>query len=211
MRLIVVWLVAAGCSFQHGAYPDGVGDTPDAPPVPVTGDASVDGGPTPDAPCGDDDGDGVCNADDDWPCGAKPDAPPATVVLVTNNGATRVTISLVTLDLDGQRAVADPEDNLQLSFGYSIEDTSCGGNCRDQLEVGWVPGRRLGCPFDAAVDKEDGAKGFRTTTVRAPEDPGVYDLRFGFGQNLSCNHNGANTWWDGTPPASQTIAKLCVH
>lgn len=208
--LVVLPLLAAGCSFEHGLLPDDDHASPPDAAVPATGDAPLaDASVQPS--CDDDDGDGVCNEDDDWPCGGKPDAPPASVTLVVNDGKTRVTITLVTLDIQGQRAVARPNENLQLTFTFSIRDTACGGNCRDQIEVGWVPGNRLGCPFDNAVDKQDGAAGVRTTSIRAPNQVGVYDLRFDLGQNYSCNHDGANTWWNGEPPASQTIAKLCVH
>lgn len=217
MRLAVIALLAA-CSFEHG-IPElgGSGDDPmqdagvDAPMVldaqAVTADAPADAPP----PCADDDDDGVCNDDDDWPCGVKPAAPGPAMMMTGNNGKTRHTITLIDLDDTGQLAVADPQEVLSLAFHYEIKDTACPGNCVDQIEVGWSPGGRAGCVFDQGVSKQNGAEGNISVTIRAPSTPRVYDLRANIGQNYSCNHNGANSWWGDPPGASRTIAKLCVH
>jgi hypothetical protein len=163
--------------------------------------------------CPDDDTDGVCNNVDDWPCGAKPTAPSATLAWTRNSGETQVTITNVNLDGTGRLAVATPGENISLTFSYAIADTACQGNCVDQLEIGWVPpGSRMMCVFDNAVSKANGASGTVNTTVQARSTPMVYDLRIELGQNYSCSYGGASSWWDGQAPGTnRTIAKLCVH
>ncbi len=192
-----------------GGGADHPGDAlPDAPVV-VTIDAAIDAPPT----CADDDADGVCNTVDDWPCGAKPTEPVASMTWTRNSGATQVTISNVSLDGTGRFAVAMPNETLSLRFDYSINDTACAGNCIDQLEIGWVPtGARYACAFDNVVSKSSGASGTVNTTIPAGGSKLVRDLRIEVGQNYSCDYGGATGWWDGQAPvASRTIAKLCVH
>ena len=81
----------------------------------------------------------------------------------------------------------------------------------DQIEIGYQPGNRIECPFDNGVSKQNGASGTWTGNLTAPATPGSYDLRTNIGQNYSCTYMGANSWWNGTPPADWTIAKLCVQ
>lgn len=217
MRLIVVW-VLAGCSFDHGVLatggagsgsPDAAAVTQDAATTVV--DATVVTPPMDAPPCADDDGDGVCNTVDDWPCGAKPSAPGATVSFTNNNGQTQTTITATNVDGTGRLAIGAPQEQLSLTFDYAIEDTACAGACIDQIEVGWVPGGRAGCVFDDQVPAQSGADGSINVMIRAPTTRAIYDLRVNLGQNYSCNYNGANSWWNGTPAATKTIAKLCVH
>ena len=47
--------------------------------------------------------------------------------------------------------------------------------------------------------------------IAAPTIGGVYDMRANVGQNLSCNHAGADGWWGQTPGTKDAVAKLCVH
>lgn len=171
----------------------------------------VDAKPADAPPCADDDSDGICNNVDDWPCGTKPTAPNATMTMTGNDGDTVHTITQVNLDATGRLAVAVSQENVAFSFHYDITDTSCPGNCVDQIEVGWVAGGRSGCPFDATVSKQNGATGNWAGTIRTPTNKGTYDLRANIGQNYSCTYQGATGWWGGTPAASRTIAKLCVH
>ena len=172
-----------------------------------------------DAGCPDDDGDGVCNAVDDWPCGAKPTTLPATNVQWSgNNGATDTQISNTNLDATGRLAVATKSETINLKFSFAIDDQACAGNCIDQIEIGWsvAPGDRLqNCAWDNQVPKQSGATGNVNMSVATPATNGVYDLRVNLGQNISCGANGHTEWWgyqkDQDPPASRTIAKLCVH
>jgi hypothetical protein len=215
MRPFLLWpLALAACTFDHGVPMTGGGGSanPDgavAADVAVTVDAAPDGPPT---TCPDDDGDSVCNAVDDWPCGVKPTAPPTLVSWSRNNGDTTIQITNVNLDSTGRLAVATSQENVSLRFDYDITDTACAGNCIDQLEIGWLPGGKIACPFDGAVSKSSGADGTASTTVKAPTTKQVYDLRVELGQNYSCWYGGASGWWDNqAPTTSRTIAKLCVH
>ncbi|HEX5058190.1 MAG TPA: hypothetical protein VFV99_02465 [Kofleriaceae bacterium] len=224
VRLAVVWsVVLAACTFEHGIpVPGGSGNNPDAPvvsspdgPVLTPVDAPtvlpVDATPV-DAPCGDADSDGVCDNVDDWPCGAKPTDPGTMMTMTGSNGATSIRLTQVNLAQMGRYAVATSQQNISIAFSYDIKDTSCAGNCVDQIEIGWVPGGRSGCPFDNAVSKQNGASGNISTMIRTPTNKGSYDLRANIGQNYSCTYNGASGWWGGTTPsASRTIARLCVH
>src|SRR5712672_121589 len=105
MRAMVVLGLLAGCSFPHGALDQSSGPQ-DGPggdsrrPI----DGAIDSRPL-DAkvwmdapPCPDDDGDGVCNAVDDWPCGAKPSAAANPFTMSGNSGQTVTTITLVDLN-----------------------------------------------------------------------------------------------------------------
>jgi hypothetical protein len=220
MRLVVV-LALAGCGFEHGALgtagpsddADVIPDTP-RPLIDAAVDAKPDAAPT---PCPDDDSDNVCNAVDDWPCGAKPTEPGATVQFMNNSGATVTTISVVNLDGTQRMAVAPPSTNVSLTFRLRITDTACSGNCVDQLEAGWVDhaantGSRFNtCLFDNGVSKSNGLDTNLSFNVGTPGTRKVYDLRVNLGQNFSCGANGNNGWWGGQVPAdARTIARLCV-
>jgi len=223
VRLSVVWsVVLAACSFDHGIPVPGVGNNPDAPVVgsldapivvPVDGQTilPVDAMPA-DTACSDADADGICDNVDDWPCGAKPTDPGTMMTMTGNNGATNIKLTQVNLKATGRYAVATSQQNISIAFSYAITDTSCQGNCVDQIEIGWVAGGRSGCPYDAVVSKQSGASGNISTMIRAPTNKGTYDLRSNIGQNFSCTYNGASGWWGGTTPAAtRTIAKLCVR
>ncbi len=216
MRVVVAWSLAlAACSFEHG-WPTSGGSGPDAdidPPAPDAAvvvtppDASIDAPPP---PCPDDDTDGVCNDIDDWPCGAKPTAPGTSMTISGNNGDSRLTITMVNLDGTGRLAVATPGENMNLTLRYDIDDTACPQACIDQVELGWETGvGRIGCVFDDTVSPQNGAAATVNITVRAPMTRKVYDLRANLGQNYSCGNT--SNWWGGTPDATRTIAKLCVH
>jgi hypothetical protein len=216
VRLVVGWsLVLAACSFEHG-WPGGNSgsgsgsDQLDAPVVvPVDAapiDMSIDGTPS----CPDDDSDGVCNNVDDWPCGAKPTAPGSTMMISGNNGESKMTITMVNLDGTGRLAVATPGESMNLTLRYDIDDTACPSACIDQVEIGWETGvGRIGCVFDDTVSPTSGIAATVNITVHAPATKKVYDLRANLGQNFSCGNT--SSWWGGTPDASRTIAKLCVH
>ncbi|HEY5926038.1 MAG TPA: hypothetical protein VIV11_30335 [Kofleriaceae bacterium] len=221
VRVLLVCSLAA-CSFDYGfPEPSGGGGGSGGFPNPTAPDAAVvvmiDAPVMPpvDGPCADDDADGVCNAVDDWPCGAKPTQPNATIAWSGNSGATDTSITSVNLDSTGRLAIATTQEIISLRFNYAISDTACAGNCIDQIEIGWTPGNRYGCPFDQVVSKQNGAAGTITTTIRAPNTTGTYDLRVNLGQNTGCFDNGANDWWGMSasqdPAATRTIAKLCVR
>jgi hypothetical protein len=61
--------------------------------------------------------------------------------------------------------------------------------------------------FDATVAPGT-TKGTNTITLTAPTTPGVYTLRFHYGQAFSCDLS----WWtvNGAPSADTDFASFCV-
>ncbi len=170
----------------------------------------------PDAPtitpaCTDSDADGICDQDDDWPCGVKPDAPAPTLEISENAGQTDVVLRSIAFDGGSPLLVVHPGQTITMHFDYAITDTACPSECRDQIELGFVAGPRVLCAFDDGVPYQDGASGHIDQPMTAPTVGGVYDLRANLGQNLSCTYGGANDWWGATPGTKQAVAKLCVH
>jgi hypothetical protein len=210
----------AACSFRPapaGSSGDagGPGDAPggpidvaqptDAPGVTPPRDAPVDA-------CPDSDGDGICDAVDDWPCGVKPAAPGPTLTMTANSGKTVFVLTSIDVDGMGQLAVVAAGTTPHLGFHYQITDTACSQACDDQIEVGWAPGGRVGCPFDSAVSKSGGAMGTITAyAMPVSATSGVYDLRANIGQNFSCTSGGATDWWASAPAADRNLAIVCVH
>jgi len=179
----------------------------DAPPGDVAADASPDG-----PPCADDDHDGVCNAVDDWPCGPKPTAPADSIASSETTSSTSLTVSGFTLDNGTQFAVVAPKASLTVNFHYEWIDSACLLGCIDQIELGYTPGMRFGCAFDATVPHLTPTLGMVSAyAMTAPATPGVVALQFGIGQNNSCTYQGANNWFLGTPGAGDTVAYVCVH
>lgn len=222
VRVLVIALFAA-CTYQAPGASPGIADDDDQPmpdgPAPDTGQPA----------CTDSDGDGVCNeldkcpgnddgldgdqdgiADgcDTWPCGEEPALPNAAVTV--GDATWGATLSNVNFG-GGRLKVATKDVDVALSFDFDIHDKSCPGNCIDQIEVGIIAGERQKCPFDQAVSKQNGANGSRATTLRTPNASGLYTVRYGLGQNFGCFSGGATDWWQQPePPASHTIAILCI-
>jgi hypothetical protein len=222
MRLLLLTLIAA-CSYEAPSFGSDPTDGPapadapevDAPPdtTPACADSDNDGVCNEVDACpgsndnADDDGDGIADGCDDWPCGEAPDAPSNQVTV--GNGTWGATLSNVNFG-GGKLKVADKNTDVSLAFAFSIHDSSCPGNCIDQIEVGLIAGDRQKCPFDATVQKGQNITGNRTTTIRTPNASGTYFVRYSLGQNFSCTSGGANTWWLGPPGDGTTIAILCV-
>jgi hypothetical protein len=208
-RGLVLVLVAA-CSFRtHEIERDAARlPGPDAPvDVPrILVDAGID--VPPDA-CSDSDNDGTCDSVDDWPCGVKPNAPSTTVTMKGNSGKTVVTLTSISAG-GSQMLVTAAGAPFQLGFNYAITDTACTSACIDQVEIGYIPGGRIGCMFDGVVSRSNGVTGSISRTEVAPSTPGSYDLRANIGQNNSCGTT--TSWWLNAPPdQTRTIAKVCVH
>lgn len=192
-------VLLAACSFSG---PEGGGGTGDGPPADTGGNGGGDG-----PPCADDDQDTVCNALDDWPCGAKPDDPGDQmggddVFGGRWWGARNIAIG------DARRVVAMPNQEFDLDFTWSLTIV-CGfypAQCDGQLEIGH-DGTRTGCLFDGNVTSTMASSGDANTTYRAPAMPGVYEIRLNAGRRSSCGSNG---WFDGDPGSGSTIAILCV-
>ncbi|HEY1550384.1 MAG TPA: hypothetical protein VGG28_21300 [Kofleriaceae bacterium] len=224
MRALLLALIAA-CSFNPSPQQAAPNPPDDGPPMVTQDDAPAEGihddvMVTPhdakiDAPadaCPDSDGDGICDDDDTWPCGAEPTAPPSTVTMTVNGNETKIVISNIVVDGKTGRQIVDaPGTTVNVTFHYAITDTSCPENCADQIEIGWIPGHRQGCPFDDGVSKSMGASGDIATTITLPSGSGDVDLRGNIGQNYSCTYNNANDWWGAAPGSNRTLANVCVH
>lgn len=86
-----------------------------------------------DAPCADDDDDGVCNSMDTWPCGAPP-TPPGIADHARRGGhGDRMTISLSNTALTGGQRLytVAPGATFTVTANYSIIDCICTGLVRD--------------------------------------------------------------------------------
>jgi hypothetical protein len=211
VRVLWTVLLAAGCGFQPQSSSDvhdaaGPADAlkvyDDAPPAKVFMDAPP--------PCDDDDGDGICNAVDDWPCGGKPSAPANAVELMDNGGRTDFKLAAISLSGQGTLAVVNHGAGVRIQMTYAAKDSAC-DDCEDQLEVGWHPvGDRLGCILDRDVmnDGQAHTGTINNTAFDAPEASGTYELRIHIGQKLQCNEGG-NDWYLGHE-GTDVIAKLCV-
>jgi hypothetical protein len=192
---------ATGAALDAAADPDGALAHPDAK---VFSDAP---------PCADDDHDGVCNEQDDWPCGAKPTAPP---ILELANGSSQdfkfqnLKFKTVATTL----VVASRQQATRVQFAWMATDTGCGANCIDQLEVGFhvrgssTVGKRLGCLIDQPISKMGGSTGTvdDSTTVVTPNATGVFELRAGIAQDFSCNLT--TDYYAGEP--ATVMALFCI-
>ena len=206
-----LFVVLTGCAFTAGQPAQNVPPQVDAP-RPTDAPKPIDAPPPPPDACSDSDTDGICDVVDDWPCGTRPTSGPANHLAMTaNGGATNFALTSITFDAGSSLIVVAPGGTIAYHYDWAISDTACGGNCIDQLEVGFVTGKRVDCDVDQAISKSFGNNGHVNGSVTAPTTPGTYDFRTNIGQNFSCTYNGANNWWGGTPAASRTIAKLCVH
>jgi hypothetical protein len=180
-------------------------------------DAAIDAGSNkPIDACIDSDHDGVCDSVE-WPCSPTLPLPVQNQITMTlHQNATTFIIDSARVN-SATRLVATHGDAAQISLHYDITDTSCPGDCVDQIEIGWVAGTRSGCVFDQSVTKGASVAGNLTsdTVVTFPATPGAYDLRLNIGQNFGCGSGGpgvdANGWWNTDPPDSHTIARVCVQ
>ena len=175
-----------------------------------------------DAPCADDDHDGVCNAVDTWPCGAMPTNVPGMTFEVAStdaamdfklgNGTTKIAINGGTT-----LVVMTRQQAVHFVFPWTAIDGRCPGNCIDQLEVGFHPqgaqaaGHRAGCLIDQPINKNGGNTGTvdDATQVTTPNATGVFELRAGIAQNYGCTYNNATDYYSGEP--STVMALFCIH
>jgi hypothetical protein len=209
---------------------DGVVDMCDPCPFDNPDDPDGDGICTSDdrCPAGDDrddeDGDGVPDACDDWPCGATPASPPASAMWTnshpTTNATEYVTVSEVALTGlvqigPGALYVATPGQRATFRAHYEIMDCVCPG-CRDQIEIGLVPGGKQGCIYNGNpvgdnlnTCDDQPTSGMGSVNLMMPTTPGLYPVRFRRGNNDECSANA--NWWDNVVPGpGETVALVCV-
>ena len=142
-------------------------------------------------------------------CSQLPIKPPDLIDESQNAGATTLRISAFKFDNGTSYFVGAAGVPIQAGFKYSWLDTACAGSCVDQIEIGYVPGDRLGCPFDAVVPKNMPTGGTLSYAIIAPTASGWTSVRLAIGQNTSCT--SATTWFFGPPPATDIVGYVCVH
>jgi hypothetical protein len=201
-------LLLVGCRQILGIDDPHALATGDAPQS-IGPDATIDAGGT---ACADDDHDGVCDTVDDWPCGPKPDPPAVDVASSENTTATSLTLSGFGFSDGTKFIVVAPGDALSVHFNYQWIDSGCALGCIDQIELGYTPGKRFGCAFDATVPLGTPTSGtISAYAMTAPTTLGTVALQFGIGQNNTCTFHGATNWFLGTPRPADTLAYVCVH
>ncbi|MFT3700459.1 MAG: hypothetical protein QM831_45365 [Kofleriaceae bacterium] len=212
--------MAAGCSFSPGANQQAGDDASsgthdaasiDAPPGKVYMDAPAK--VWMDAPCSDVDADGICDDVDDWNCGpTKPTTPGQAFALGGNPH-----FSLTNIKVNGGNAVANVPKNtkFRMQFDWAATDTTCPGNCIDQLEVGWhkqnaaAAGHKIGCYVDEPIDKNNGTNdnvddnGFSTFN-----GTGVYELRIRIDQQFKCSDVAD---WPNNGEPTDYFALFCLY
>jgi hypothetical protein len=144
-------------------------------------------------------------------CSMPPPAPADSIDEAENAGATTLRIKNFKVASTGTKyIVAAAGDSFMVTFDYTWKDTSCESGCIDQIEIGYIPGDRVGCPFDGQVP--NGLSGSSMFTLTAPALQGWTSIRIAIGQNFSCTYEGAQTWYEGTPPPPADIAGyVCVQ
>jgi hypothetical protein len=203
VSLLLVPVVTA-CGFTP-ADVVGSGGTPsiDAPvhSIDAAGSGSV---------CGDADGDGICDAVDDWPCGPKPTELAATHSEITIQG-TEGANNIKLQNADTRLVAVHPNQSFSIAFDYDIY-VSCLFlvNCRTQLEIGTDQQGKQGCVYDAnvtgnAIDIGE-AHGTWTSTLQYSA-PGVYQIRLQPVESSGCQPD----WAVFAPDGNATIALVCVQ
>jgi hypothetical protein len=239
-----ILLALAGCGFQvSGGQPIMGDDQPSgddaAPPDVMTPDGPPDADI--DAPCADEDSDGVCNEDDvcaegndhddedhdtvpdhcdDWPCGVRP-APVGSPVAWNNAGtyhgqdATERTM-LSNTKLGGTSSnlyVVAPNTQISLVSDYSIYDCIC-PTCIDQVQVGFAT--------NATYSEHPKClfSGTLNTNCTVPKTgtttvsikaPAQPGVVYDVVFGRAQATSCGGDWWPGMPAPNSTVAKVCVH
>lgn len=174
------------------------------PPPPDAYTPPADAWSAPDSGCNgrDDDGDGLRDPCDPWPCGAM--MPSITEPVAAES----IAISGVRVDGAAPVQVVRAGATPVVTFDFAIDDVGCGG-CRDQIEIGTAPGGRLECVYDANPPGS-GATGSASVTLPplTTATPQRIDVRFNLSQDYGCDRHVG--WWGGEPGAAQSFAVLCV-
>lgn len=142
-------------------------------------------------------------------CTMQPPAPAYALDESQNAGATMLRIKGFIINTTNSKyIVASAGDSFVVDFQYTWTDTSCASSCIDQVEIGYVPGDRVGCAFDGQVPKGPQVSGNANYTMTAPAMLGWTSIRIAIGQGLTC---GTGTWFEGPPPATEIAGYVCVH
>lgn len=144
-------------------------------------------------------------------CTMLPALPPNVVTEHENGTATTLAIKDFGLGSSNYKYfVGAAGATVTAHFTYTFTDSSCATSCIDQIEIGYIPGDRVACPFDGAITST-GTSGSATQMLTLPTTLGWTSVRLAIGQNFSCTFHGAHTWYEGVPPAEDTVGYVCVQ
>ncbi|MEO0735848.1 MAG: TIR domain-containing protein [Cyanobacteria bacterium J06649_12] len=120
----------------------------------------------------------------------------------------QVSLSEFALNGEGNTIDAAPGEVIYGSTNYRYDCPDCAGDSINQIIVG-IAGENAAqaCIYNGFSQ----AEGASTFTLRAPEIPGRYDIRFRYAQAFGCEE-GALGWWrvDSEPTAAATIGTIVV-
>jgi hypothetical protein len=155
----------------------------------------------------------VCNSVDDWPCGAKPNAPGNfnVITFAFTLGDNNVQLQ----DQPRTLYVTQPGQQFGVTFDYQVTvPCNTGQHCDLQIEVGTDAGKQ-GCGASLQVTgSQQGPFQLGTGTGNANlnltlANAGVYKILTQPSRATAC---GANTWaGGGTPDDHLTVGIVCVH
>jgi hypothetical protein len=134
-------------------------------------------------------------------------APPSTV---GPGPDLSITISGVQINGGGNVARVAAGTSFSLFASWSLKQVAGCPTCVDQIVVGVAPSDPQACLYDGVPN---GTKsGSTTVNLLAPSTPGMYTLRFHYGQAANCS-DAVNNWWsiNGAPDSSEDFAALCVY
>jgi len=121
-----------------------------------------------------------------------------------------ITIEGVQIQGQGRRAHAAPGSAVTVNVSYFIRDAGCPG-CIDQILIGIADDATInepkGCVYNG-IPGPVGVRGSGSLTFSVPAAPGVYYVRFHYGQDFSCQFG----WWGvgGVPGPDRSIGAIIV-
>jgi hypothetical protein len=163
--------------------------------------------PVADAPCTDNDHDGICDDVDTWLCGATMPNSPGSTVFLESQGS-----NVHNVDFGGSNPrvfMATPNQPLQFSFDWGLQVDCPGSSCRAQIEYGIAGVGKIGCAVDVTVNDNQFTFAVNNhASLNAPATAAVYEVRAKVGLHTS---SCGSDWYNSTEPdGTETIAIVCV-
>jgi hypothetical protein len=121
-----------------------------------------------------------------------------------------VTINGIDIQGQGRRAQVSPGGSVTVNVNYFISDPGCPG-CIDQILIGIADdvtfNEPMGCVYNGSPGAS-GVMGIGSLTFNVPTTPGVYFVRFHYGQDFGC----AFGWWGvgGEPGSAWNLGTIIV-
>lgn len=215
---VLVLSVVGACGFSPSVNYDPIDapfgrDAVHAMPVDADTGSGSGSGSAVDCPSGDDDGDGVCNGSDDWPCGPKPGSPGNFHIVGFGYDYVDDNVSLAN---QGRLAVVEPSTDFAVDFDYVLTvPCATGTTCHVVIETGTQAGKQ-GCGAEKDVTGAQvlllqiGTTGPFASHARGTLNigtPGQYRVLTDGSKAAAC---GAN-WIQGPPSNDFTLGFVCVH